>query len=278
MVDAVAADVEVRPAARTLVPEPDSLARRQLQGPAAREAFHGDDGGPRRAACQGASRYAARVPARLDARPVAAAALCVLLGSSLAAPPASAQARPGEAGLSQLALLWALGEYAEPVICTLEKGPVRGARTVVIRPQRRSGHRPLDVVEVRPLDLPDGLQEGCRNDLGAPEPEMQGVLHIGLSRHHRPDTAQRDFQQALRDDGGFDFEISKGRLEVHDEADGPRQVDLAGGTARLEVARPGTDAARLLGDAGERPKRVLTLEGPEGDRFVFHLVLLRPPR
>jgi len=202
----------------------------------------------------------------------------LLLASSLAAPPAFAQSRPGEAGLSELALLWALGEYAEPVVCTLQEGPVRGARTVVIRPRRRSGHRPLDVVEVRPLDLPDDLREGCRNDLGAPEPEMQGVLHIGLSRHHRPDTAQRDFQQALRDHGGFDFEISKGRLEVHDGAEGPREVHLAGGTARLEVARPGTDAARLLGDAGDRPKRVLTLEGPEGDRFVFHLVLLRPPR
>jgi len=208
----------------------------------------------------------------------AAGALGLLMVSSLAASSASAQPRSGEAGLAELALLWALGEYAEPIICTLEEGPVRGARTVVIRPRRRAEHRSFDVVEVQPLDLPEGTREGCRNDLGEPEPEMRGVLHIGLSRHRRPDTAQRDFQQALRRDGGFDFEIAKGRMEIHEEEDGVREVDLEGGTARLEVARPGTDAARLLGGAGDRPKRILTVEGPEGDRFVFHLVLLRPPR
>jgi len=224
-------------------------------------------------------------PPLLDARarPRSTAFRPLLLGLAalalVAASAASAQPRgPGEAGLADLALVWALGEYAEPVICPLEQGPVRVARTLVIRPRRRAGHRPLDVVEVRPLELPEGVRGPCTNDLGAPEPEMRGVLRIGLSRHQRPDTAQRDFQQALRRDGGFGFEITGGHLEVQGENGGMRRVDLEGGTARLEVARRGTDAARLLADVGDRPKRVLTVEAADGDRFVFHLVRLRSPR
>lgn len=263
MVGAVAADVEVSPAAVALVPESDPLAGGDGQRCPAREAVHPTTvrRGPGRVKAKAGSLAAVRAPLA-----IASLALGLLLASG---------PRAAEPTLTELTLTWASGLYKGPVVCRLEEGPRRVARTVRISPPKRSGHRPMFVLEVESLDV-DGAR--CSNELGVEEPDVLGRLRIAATGHHRPDIARKDFEHQLRKEGGFRFEVPAGRLRLQSAEGEARDVNFAGGSATLERVAAGSDADRILGRTGGFPKRTLTLEAQDGTRLVFHMVLVGPPR
>lgn len=202
-------------------------------------------------------------------RPFAAA---TLLATALASP-VHAQGRGGDPTLQDLALAWAMGVYKGPVVCPLPEGPRRVARTVSIQPPRRADYRPMFDVVIESLEVPDVR---CTNDLGGAEPDVVGRFRIAIQGHARPDVARKDFQTALKRDGGFTFEVPSGQVEIRDPEGGARRVRLAGGKAQLTRIARGSDAARMIGDVGDKPRRTLELEAPDGTRLVFQLVLIRP--
>ncbi len=201
-------------------------------------------------------------------RPFAVAALLAGLAT-----PARAQGGGGEPTLQEMALAWSMGIYKGPVLCPLPEGPRRVARTVSIQPPRREGHRLMFDAKIESLDVP-GVS--CTNDLGGAEPDVVGAFRIGLHGHARPDVARKDFQAAMKRDGGFTFEVPSGFVEIREPDGAARRVPMGGGTARLTRIPPGSDAARMIGDVGGKPRRTLTLEAPDGTRLVFPLVLVRP--
>jgi len=199
-------------------------------------------------------------------------ALRAALVALLAAGGAAAQMGSGEPTLSDLALLWAMGEYRGPVICQVDGGPRRLARSLRIRPPESRGYRSLFILELRPLEV-GGAH--CVNDLGVEEPDVAGSARITLTHRARPDTARKDFELELRHEGGFRYEIPSGEITVTG-AGGERRVDLAGGAADLRRVDPASDAARMLGDVEGLPKRTLVLEARDGTRLEFNLVYIAP--
>ncbi len=192
----------------------------------------------------------------------------------LVAPPASPQPA-AEPTLAHLALMWASGDFRGPLICEIDGDPRRGSRRIEIRPQRRRAYRPQDEVVFHPL--PEGAR--CRNELGGPAPQIEGTLRIGLDAHARPDTARRDFQEALRRDGGFAFEVTAGTLTIRDAGEAePRTLRLRGANAHLRQLRRGSAGGQLLAEYRDLPKRELRIEARDGTELVFHLVQLPPSR
>lgn len=198
--------------------------------------------------------------------------LVAALAALGAAGVAAAQAGSGEPTLTDLALLWAMGEYRGPVVCQVDGGPRRLARSLRIRPPEQRGYRTLFRLELRPLEV-GGAH--CVNDLGVEEPDVVGSAQIGFVHRARPDTARKDFELELRREGGFRYQVTSGEITVTG-AEGPRRVDLAGGVADLRRVEPGSDAARMLGDAEGLPKRTLVLEARDGTRLEFNLVYIAP--
>jgi hypothetical protein len=192
--------------------------------------------------------------------------LAAALAWLAAALPASAQ--PREPTLAELSLMWAAGDWAAPVVCPLPEGPRRVARAVRIEPPRETGHRPSHWVRIAPLGV-GGVR--CTNELGQEEPDLEGRLRIALPGRWRPDNARLDLQQALRRSGGFRFEVLEGKVTVRG-SEGTRGVELGGGTAELTEVVPGSDAARMLGELGDTPRRTLALEARDGTRLVLHMV------
>jgi hypothetical protein len=172
-----------------------------------------------------------------------------------------------------MALAWSMGIYKGPVLCPLPEGPRRIARTVSIQPPRREGHRLMFDAKIDSLDVP-GVR--CTNELGEAEPDIVGAFRIALQGHARPDVARKDFQTAMKREGGFTFEVPSGFVEIREPDGAARRVGMAGGSAQLTRIPPGSDAARMIGDVGGKPRRTLTLEAPDGTRLVFQLVLVRP--
>ena len=209
------------------------------------------------------------------------ARLAGLLGALLLLGVQPAASQSGGAGglpdLVDLALGWARGEYRAPLVCTFGGEPRRGLRKVVIAPGRPTTGARVD--RIRFFDLAPGRASRCVNALGEPEPNLEGSVLITLRARSRPDVANRDFKEALRRDGGFDFAVVSGVLRITPiSADGarPRTVDFAGGTARLAAVRRGSDAARMLADFRSPRKLVLTLRSPGGEEIRLHLFQTGP--
>lgn len=210
------------------------------------------------------SRRAPRAPRlRLPAALVAA-----LL--ALAAPaPSRAQEL---ADLNTIALRWTLGRWASPLLCEKDGAARRGLRRVVISPGSRNERPPRpNKIVFHPLRLPEGVR--CYTDTGEPQPELAGALTFFLEGISRPDLGAREFHDALQRDGGFSFVVRAGQLEV----DG-RRVDFAGGKARFDAVRRGSDAARRLQDIDSPHKLSLTLEARDGTRVALDLALAPPDR
>jgi hypothetical protein len=122
-----------------------------------------------------------------------------------------------------------------------------------------------------PLELPPGAH--CTIDTGERQPDVAGALVFHLEGHSRPDISDHDFQEALQREGGFDFKVKSGVLQV----DG-LGVDFAAGRARFQLVRRGSDAWRRLQDWPDAHKLVLTLEAKDGTRLAFDLVRTPPRR
>ena len=97
-------------------------------------------------------------------------ALLPLLVLGLASSPATAQ-QASAPDLGTLALTWARGDYATPLVCEIDGQPVRGLRRVLIAPvPKRLGHPAAKITFV---DLEPGEARRCFNDFGQPEPDLE---------------------------------------------------------------------------------------------------------
>jgi len=194
------------------------------------------------------------------------AALAVAL---LAAGPASAQRGPD---LNTLALDWSRGRYLSPLICEIEGELVRGGRRLLIAPGPRHARPPVNRLRFLDLDAEDASR--CFNELGGDEPNVEGDLQFRLEGIAHPETARRDFAAAMRREGGFTFHVPEGRLRIQEVgSEESRVVDFRGGSVRLARVAPGSDDARRLGDLKGLRTLVLELEGPDGMRLRFPLLM-----
>ncbi len=200
------------------------------------------------------------------------ALLAFVLAAFVAAP-----ARAGDPDLVDLALVWARGDYRAPLICDFDGRPRRGLRRVLIAPGSRRALRRSDRLIFYDLEAEDASR--CFSELGSEEPNVIGTLEITLEAPSRPDIARYDFESALRRAGGFTFRIERGRLRflpVSGDAEGAREVDFAGGSARLVRVERGSDLARLLSEIPGRRRLRLVLKAPDGTQAEFALVEVAP--
>ena len=199
--------------------------------------------------------------------------VCAALIGCLLPTTADAQAGP-EGDLNQLALQWATGRYASPLVCEFDDTPRRGLRRVVITSGPPHIRPAIDRIVF--VDLDAAAASRCFTDLGQSVANVLGSIEIRLSGHSRPDTAAREFTIALRREHGFEFDIITGTLrfeEVGPDAPPPRTIDFAGGKARIHLVKPGSDLARLLKDFPGVRKLLLELEAEAGERLrlpLFH--------
>ncbi len=203
--------------------------------------------------------------------------VCAALIGCLLPTAGDAQAGP-EGDLNALALQWARGRYASPLVCEFDGVPQRGLRRVVIDSGPRQLRPSVDRIVFVDLDAEKATR--CFTELDPSVPNVLGSIDIRLTGHSRPDTAAREFTIALRRKHGFEFDIIQGTLrfeQMRPDAPPPRTVDFAGGRARLHLVKPGSDVARLLSDFPSPRKLLLDLEAKAGERFrlpLFHA----PPR
>jgi len=201
----------------------------------------------------------------------------LLLFALLLAPPIARAQRgsPGPPDEVDLALGWARGRFHSPVICTFAGEPRTGLRRVEIGPGPAHSTRRVDLLTFVDLEARDA--ERCRTTLGGDSPNLIGSLWIAYTpKRPHSDTPDRDFKLVLRD-GDVPFEIVRGRVRSGPPQLAPEaleEIDLRGGTVRIEPVRVGSDAARVLAEFGSKRKLELTVEGPDGILFRMPLVAL----
>ena len=180
------------------------------------------------------------------------------------------------AGLRDLVLDWALGDYRAPLVCVLDGTAREALRRVRIQPGH--GDRPSLRVTFYDLEAPSGI--ACGDVSGEPEPNVAGVVELVFEGRSRPDTGEVDFRNALRREGGFSFRVTTGHLRIG-AAGAPaaelETVDFADGTAEIRSVPPGSDAARRLSGFGGERQRELRLSAPSGRKLAFELVELSRP-
>ena len=204
-------------------------------------------------------------------RPNPAVFVCLILLLPAAAL-GQAPSGPGP-GMNELALEWIRGEYRAPMICEIEGVPYRALRRIMVGPGPRGARTPMNRLTLFDLEAPEGTR--CHDETGGAQPNAIGSLALLLDVRARPDTAQRDFQLALRKDGGFEFDIPTGKLRIGTSGDAAsplREVDFREGTAEIRKIERGSDAYRRLAEFGDRRKLSLQLEAPDGTRLSFDLV------
>jgi hypothetical protein len=193
----------------------------------------------------------------------------------LAVPTAAVAQSPSRLGpgLDELALEWIRGEYRAPLICDIDGVPYRVLRRVLVSPGPRGARTPMNRLAFFDLEAPEGTR--CHDETGVDQPNAIGSLGLVLEVRSRPDTAQHDFDAALRRKGGFEFKIRTGLLRLGapgDKTSALREVDFSGGKAGIHKVERGSDSFRRLADFGQRRKLSLTLEAPDGTRLSLDLV------
>jgi hypothetical protein len=197
----------------------------------------------------------------------------VLLGVAQAT---SAQ-RPGphqEVTVSELALDWARGRFATPVVCQFDGKAVRGLRRILITPGPSHVRPAVDRIVFVDMEVSDASR--CVIEIGGEVPNVMGSIQIRLPSARRPDTARRDFREHLRRKNGFDFDIVAGglRLQPVTQPESPaRSVDFRGGEATLRTLDMRTDAGRLLAPFDSPRKLMLELSARDGTKLSFPLYM-----
>jgi hypothetical protein len=205
-------------------------------------------------------------------------ALGIGLATGLCAGAVQAQSAPGKTApdINSIALEWARGQYRAPMVCNFEAGPQRVLRRLLIAPGPMGELPTQDRLEFPDPEAP-GVKR-CFSELGSEEPYVAGGIAITLRERSRPDTASHDFDQTLRREHGFDFEVLSGRLKLGKFGatnDPVKEVDFSHGKARLHMVEAGSDAAKLLSEFPNLPGLTLDLTSPDGTQLVFHLVRVR---
>jgi hypothetical protein len=176
--------------------------------------------------------------------------------------------------LADLALDWARGRFATPVICEFDGRPVRGIRRVLIGPGPKHVRPRVGKITFVDLDAKDASR--CFTELSGDTPNLTGSLQFRVLGNWRPESAERDFRQQLRRRQGFEFEIPAGGLrmaEVGQPAKPVRRVDFRGGRAVLQEIAPGSDDARLLSDLRSPRKLLLEISARDGTKLSFPLYM-----
>lgn len=176
-------------------------------------------------------------------------------------------------GLNELALEWTRGEYRAPLICEIDGAPHRALRRILVSPGRRYSRTQMNRLAFFDLEAPADTR--CHDETGGDQPNAIGSLALALETRSRPDTAQHDFDAALRREGGFEFQILAGRLRLGAPGVDPDTmpvVDFGGGTAEIRNVERGSDAYRRLAEFGQRRKLTLVIEAKDGTRLRFDLV------
>jgi hypothetical protein len=202
--------------------------------------------------------------------PRASAATLILLVASAGLGQLLGERSPG---LKSLALEWARGEYRAPLICEIDGAPHRALRRILVSPGPRNSRTPMNRLAFFDLEAPAGTR--CHDEMGANQPNAIGSLALALETRARPDTAQHDFDAALRREGGFEFQIRAGRLRLGAPGVDPDTlpvVDFSGGTAEFRKVKRGSDAFRRLAEFGQLRKLTLVIEAEDGTRLSFDLV------
>lgn len=190
--------------------------------------------------------------------------------------PASGQA-PGDRGaasVGELALDWARGRFASPVICQLGGEPVRGIRRVSIAPG--PAHQSPQVNRLIFVDLEVGEASRCFAELVGDVPNITGSVQFHVLSTRSSDTARRDFRETLRRKGGFEFHVREGVLRLQPVTQPPspvRRVDFRGGRALLRDLAPGSDEHRLLAAFRSPRKMLLELSARDGTKLSFPLYM-----
>ena len=175
---------------------------------------------------------------------------------------AGAQSSPD---LNMMAIQWASGEFAAPVICEIGGEAVRGIRRLTIEP-----HQDRDRKIVALLRFIDMEVEGagrCFDTLGRAMPNLIGKLYLRVPGRSRPDTARRDFRHALERDKAFTFEVVRGALKVRDVTlppSEPRVEDWRGAEVRISIVTPASFADRELAPFRSPRKALMELKRREG--------------
>lgn len=201
----------------------------------------------------------------------------VLLLAVAAGAPAGAGAQ-STSELARLALAWLVGDWVAPMVCQIDGQPRRALRRVKMAANRDEAQPSVRLFFPDP-DAPGATR--CFSELGHDESQVAGALQLGFEAHASSDMGQREFQEALERERGFEYPIRSGRLRI--AGWGPnamaeaKSVDFTGGRAIAHVVSRGDDAARLLREL--RAARGITLEltAPDGTRLFFPLAAA-PPR
>lgn len=183
-------------------------------------------------------------------------------------------ANPGAPTISDMALDWARGRFATPLICEFDGKLVRGIRRVMIAPG--ASHRRSRQNRMVFIDLEVEEASRCFAELAGSVPNVTGSLQIELPAVRRSDTARRDFREALRRKKGFEFRIAEGGLKLQEVTQPPspsRTVDFRGGSASLRTIELGSDAARLLAPFESPRKLMLELSARDGTKLSFPLYM-----
>jgi len=181
---------------------------------------------------------------------------------------------PGAPTVSEMALDWARGRYATPLICEFDGKLVRGIRRVLIAPG--ASHQRARQNRIVFIDLEVDDASRCFAELQDSVPNVIGSVQIELPAVRRSDTARRDFREALRRKGGFEFRVAGGGLKLQAVTQPPspgRTVDFRGGRASLRTIEPGSDAARLLAPFDSPRKLILELSARDGTKLSFPLYM-----
>lgn len=200
--------------------------------------------------------------------------LLLMTGGLLAgaAQPARAQLRGLPDG-ADIALAWARGGYASPVVCRFPDGAKRGLRRVIVAPGPATSEQRVDRMQF--MDLAAGGAERCTDELGGDEPNIVGVLYVThVPRRPNSDTAERDFKKDV-ERGPIAYQVVHGRLRIGSAGsavDALPEVDFAGAKMQLAtIAKTSDDARRLADLPGGRQLR-LEIEPKSGPRIALPLV------
>ncbi len=262
--------MEVCAASSARVSKSDASSRCEIRGCVAGKTAHGANDAPGGRVLSTRVLPCAAVQIETVSRNLA---LGIVLAAELCAGMAQAQSAPGGGpDINTLALDWSRGQYRAPMVCEFEAGPQRVVRRVLIAPA------PREIPLQDRIEFPDPEAPGvkrCFSELGSDEPFVAGGVAITLRERSRPDTASHDFEQALRREHGFEFEVLSGRLKLGKfgaPEEPPKEVDFSHGKAKLHLVEPGSDAAKLLSEFHNLPGFTLELISPDGAQLVFHLV------
>lgn len=183
---------------------------------------------------------------------------------------------PAGVSLNDLVIEWMSGEYATPLLCTLDGEPKRGLRRILITPARRRTQYREAIV--RFADLEAGGAVRCFSEIGGHAPNIIGDLTVRHPTTRARDSAMRDFKAELKRKRGFELDIVSGRLEMTKVggAGAGETLDLRGGKLRIHILRNGSDAMRLLQDLPSPRKVMIEVESSVGRRLAFPASLARP--